>query len=94
MAYSLLMAVGDRSVPVRSRKLLVLAALTCFAAAAGDILDRLDDDSSWERVIAAEPALSRPLSGDGLEEELARVVAHGRRDLPRSWWAAARSWRP
>ncbi|HTI35742.1 MAG TPA: hypothetical protein VL422_18845, partial [Miltoncostaea sp.] len=39
------------------------------------------------------PGHGAALTGDGIAEELDRVVARGRRDLPRSWWVAARSWR-
>ena len=40
------------------------------------------------------PGHGEPLSGDGLGEELERVVARGRRDLPRAWVAAARRFLP
>ncbi|MGE0029172.1 MAG: hypothetical protein AB7O78_04400 [Thermoleophilia bacterium] len=39
------------------------------------------------------PGHGAAVSGDGLGDELSRVIGRGRRDLPRSWWAAARSWR-
>lgn len=39
------------------------------------------------------PGHGAPVSGDGLGEELDRVIHGGRRDLPRAWWTAARSWR-
>jgi hypothetical protein len=40
------------------------------------------------------PGHGEALSGDGLEEELARVVRGGRRDLPKAWLASARSLLP
>ncbi len=39
------------------------------------------------------PGHGAAVSGDGLGEELDRVIARGRGDLPRAWLAAARSWR-
>lgn len=39
------------------------------------------------------PGHGAAVSGDGLGEELDRVIGAGRRDLPRAWLAAARSWR-
>jgi HD-GYP domain-containing protein (c-di-GMP phosphodiesterase class II) len=45
-----------------------------FSSAAGDILHGLDQASTWDEVIAAEPALSRPLSGEELDEALGAVA--------------------
>jgi len=45
-----------------------------FAAAAGEILDGLDGASTWDQVIAAEPVLSRPLSGGKLDEAIGAVA--------------------
>jgi HD-GYP domain-containing protein (c-di-GMP phosphodiesterase class II) len=45
-----------------------------FSSAAGEILHGLDQASTWDDVIAAEPALSRPLSGGELDEALGAVA--------------------
>ena len=47
---------------------------THFASAAGAILDVLEDASTWDDVLAAEPGLSRPLSGDELDETLGAIA--------------------
>ena len=51
-----------------------------------------------EQLLGRDPAHLLPghgaaLTTDGIEGELARVIARGRRDLPRAWWGAARAWR-
>lgn len=45
-----------------------------FASTAPDVLAGLDDASTWSRVVAAEPVLSRPLVGDELDDAL-RAIA-------------------
>lgn len=40
------------------------------------------------------PGHGEALSGDGLDEELARVVRRGRKDLPKAWLASARRFLP
>ena len=45
-----------------------------FAAAAGDILDGLDQTSTWDQVIAADPQLSSPLRGEELDDTLGAVA--------------------
>lgn len=45
-----------------------------FGSAAGDILDRLDLTSTWNEVIAAEPALSRPLAGVEIDAALGAIA--------------------
>ena len=45
-----------------------------FESAAGDILGEYDDASVWDDVIAAEPALTRLLSRDELDEALAAIA--------------------
>jgi HD-GYP domain-containing protein (c-di-GMP phosphodiesterase class II) len=45
-----------------------------FASAAGDIVDGLDRASAWDTVIAAEPVLSRPLSGEELDAALGAIA--------------------
>lgn len=45
-----------------------------FSSAAGEILGGLDQASTWDEVIAAEPALSRPLCGEELDETLGVVA--------------------
>lgn len=52
-----------------------------------------------EALLGRDPAHLLPghgeaLSGDGIGEELARVVRRGRRDLPKAWLAGARRFLP
>jgi HD-GYP domain-containing protein (c-di-GMP phosphodiesterase class II) len=46
----------------------------CFSSAADTILDGLEQASTWDDVIAAEPVLSRPLSGGELDDALGAVA--------------------
>jgi len=45
-----------------------------FSSAADDILDGLDAASTWDEVIAAAPALERPLRGEEFDEALGAVA--------------------
>jgi HD-GYP domain-containing protein (c-di-GMP phosphodiesterase class II) len=55
-----------------------------FADCAGDLLDELAEDSSWDVVIAAEPGLARPLTDDELESALEAVADFA--DLKSPWF--------
>jgi HD-GYP domain-containing protein (c-di-GMP phosphodiesterase class II) len=55
-----------------------------FTDCAGDLLDGLAEDSSWDAVIAAEPGLARPLSDDELEVALEAVADFA--DLKSPWF--------
>ena len=45
-----------------------------FAAAAGDILEGLDQASAWDQVVAADPGLSRPLRGEEVDDALGAIT--------------------
>jgi HD domain len=45
-----------------------------LSSAAGEILHGLDQARTWDEVIAAEPALARPLCGEELDEALGAVA--------------------
>jgi HD-GYP domain-containing protein (c-di-GMP phosphodiesterase class II) len=55
-----------------------------FTDNARDVLDALEEASSWDAVIAAEPALDRPLAGDELDAALEAVADFA--DLKSPWF--------
>ena len=55
-----------------------------FADCARELLEGLADESSWDAVIAAEPGLAKPLSGDELDAALEAVADFG--DLKSPWF--------
>ncbi|HEY1359753.1 MAG TPA: HD domain-containing phosphohydrolase [Thermoleophilaceae bacterium] len=55
-----------------------------FAANARELLEGLDEESSWDAVIAAEPGLAKALAGDELDAALEAVADFG--DLKSPWF--------
>ena len=57
---------------------------TAFADCAHDLLDGLEEESSWDAVIAAEPALDKPLAEDEIDAALEAVADFS--DLKSPWF--------
>jgi HD-GYP domain-containing protein (c-di-GMP phosphodiesterase class II) len=55
-----------------------------FADCAGELLEELAEESSWDAVIAAEPGLAKPLVGDELDAALEAVADFA--DLKSPWF--------
>jgi HD-GYP domain-containing protein (c-di-GMP phosphodiesterase class II) len=58
---------------------------TAFADCARELLEGLEEESSWDAVIAAEPALDTPLAGDAIDAALEAIADFS--DLKSPWFS-------